>query len=162
MATSRDGHSGPTGSLARLWLMSNHENQPETPDRPETPETPETSDTVEHASSEAAAPAPPHPEARKPESRWRERTFGFRSAVALGLGGLILGGVAGTTVGFLVDGGRDGGPGHHGRPFDHEGRPPVDRDRGLPPGLPPSTAPDTETDPSTAPSASPSDSASTS
>jgi len=81
----------------------------------------------------------------RPKARWRDRSLGFRGALAVGAAGLILGGLGGTALGFAVDGGDDGrggGPGHTGHPFGDEGG------RGLvPPGsgnLPPTTPPESE------------------
>lgn len=87
-------------------------------------------------------PAPErHAAAIRPTGRaaaWRERTFGLRSAIALAAAGLVLGGVAGTAIGFVLDDGD--APAHHGTPFE-DSHPP--RERGPLPGIPPTTEPET-------------------
>lgn len=91
-----------------------------------------------------------------PRRRWRdrirgltgprERVYGVRGVIAVGLAGLVLGGAGG----FALHGVADhhdrpdfGGPGRFGEPFGGDGNQQGDpRGHGLPGELPPSTIPD--------------------
>ena len=117
----------------RSNLIGMTENENTTPDQ-------STRQSIDHPIDHEEQPAPQP----APKTRWRDRSLGFRGALAVGAAGLILGGLGGTALGFALDGGDDhrGGPGHHGRPFGDDGQ------RGLvPPGsgqLPPATIPESE------------------
>jgi len=59
------------------------------------------------------APAPsgqPAAMTRPPKTRWRDVIFGWRSAVAVFVAGIILGGLGGAAVTVLVDHGNGNGP----------------------------------------------------
>jgi hypothetical protein len=82
----------------------------------------------------------------------RERVVGVRGAVAVGLAGLVLGGLGGFALHAATDHHHsfEGRPGQFGRPFD--GGPhgfPGDRPQGPggPGSVPPTTAPDDGTQP---------------
>jgi hypothetical protein len=90
-------------------------------------------------------PTPPEDAARAPRTRLRDRVLGFRGVVAVGLAALVLGGAAGTAIGFAADDdGHDRRPDRFGAQF-----PGRDQDGFSPPGMqaPPSTAPDDEVQP---------------
>ena len=80
---------------------------------------------------------PSTPEAARPEpvpvrERLRDKLFGLRSVLAVGVAGVVLGGAVGTAVTLVVDDahGPRPGPGSHGAPMGVPG------DRGLPGGPP--------------------------
>ncbi len=96
-------------------------------------------------------PEPPEP-AAKPKTRLRDRVLGIRGIAAVGLAGLVLGGLGGAAIGAAVDDdGGHHGPGRFGSQFPGEdGRHGPDggfRPPGEPGQAPPSTAPDEETQP---------------
>lgn len=140
MGTSEAEHSPLTARPPRILDMSEHETPASQPADP----SPATTDEFE-----------PEP---APRRRWRdrmrglngrERVYGLRGVVAVGLAGLVIGGVGGFAL-HAATGGHDrpdfGAPGRFGPPFDG-GHPPVPHGRGVPGQLPPATGPDDGTQP---------------
>jgi hypothetical protein len=110
--------------------------------------------TDETTQSEPTAEPPEPAEASPDRTRTplRDRVLGIRGIAAVGLAGLVLGGLGGAAIGVAVDDGGD-----HGRPARFGSQMPGQDGRHgpdggfMPPGgpgqAPPSTAPDEETQP---------------
>jgi len=110
--------------------------------------------TDETAQSEPAAEPtePPETPPTQTKTRLRDRVLGIRGIAAVGLAGLVLGGLGGAAIGVAVD-----DDGDHGRPVRFGSQMPGGDGRHgpdggfLPPGgpgqAPPSTAPDEEIQP---------------
>lgn len=80
-------------------------------------------------------------------TRLRDRTFGFRGALAVGLAGVVLGGAAGTTITTLVTHDHPERASYHRDLRGGEGPNGGPGQLGGPPGMPPATAPDDGTEP---------------
>lgn len=99
------------------------------------------------AAPAASEPAPPAPE--QPKTRLRDRAFGLRSLIAVGVAALLLGGAGGAAIGVATGGGDDVRREPGRMQFrDGDGRPPHGGP-GMPQdgGVPPTTAPDDGTQP---------------
>ncbi len=140
---SEPPHSRLTGRLASIVDMDPKEMNPQNP-------------SPQNPSPQPSTPppaGPPTAAGQAPQKSWRERSFGLRPVIGVGVAGLLLGALAGAGVGIAVaddDGpqsppagpaqgdwsrpggdeygehGQYGGYGHHdhpGQPGDHPGMP---------------------------------------
>lgn len=94
-----------------------NENQPRQPEDRSTE--PSVDQPAEQSAPEQAAPVGA-PAGLEPKPSWRDRVFGVRSMIAVGLAGLILGAGTATTTALVVDGDR----------YDHHERTDRPGDRG--------------------------------